>query len=155
MPTGQDFSSRLCSRCGLAVAGARHSDRLIVPLRLRDAQRRIAHNLASGEGPVLGRLIELLALRADGAEFPVELSIVPILIQGPRLFTGFVRDITDWKRVEQRLHEALRLASVACEAGRMGAWHLDVESRSRFRRAGSTSAGRSMMRRPPAVSAFK
>jgi PAS domain S-box-containing protein len=39
-----------------------------------------------------------------------------------------ISDITDRKQAEQRLHEALRLASVACEAGRMGAWHLDVEN---------------------------
>ena len=39
---------------------------------------------------------------------------------------GIVLDVTRRKQAEERLHEALRLASVASEAGRMGAWHLDV-----------------------------
>jgi len=74
---------------------------LIVPPSLRESHRRgLAQYLATGKGPVLGRRVELSALRADGEEFPVELSITRIGAEEPATFTGFVRDITEQKRVE-------------------------------------------------------
>ena len=51
----------------------------IIPERYRENHRHgIKHFLASGEGAVLNRVIEMSALRRDGEEFPVELSISPI-----------------------------------------------------------------------------
>src|SRR5713226_7691147 len=44
----------------------------IIPPSLRD---RMAHYLATGEGPILGKRIEMPAMRADGTEFPAELAI--------------------------------------------------------------------------------
>src|SRR6185369_11487092 len=47
----------------------------IVPPRLREAHRRgFAHYLATGIGPILGKRLELSAIRADGTEFPIELT---------------------------------------------------------------------------------
>jgi PAS domain S-box-containing protein len=75
--------------------------KLIIPLSLRDKHRRgLAHYLATGEGPALGQRLELSALRAEGGEFPVELSITRVGSEEPARFTGFVRDITERKRVE-------------------------------------------------------
>jgi len=72
---------------------------VIIPPALRERHRRgLAHYLATGEGPVLGKRIELTALRRDGTEFPVELSLTRIACEGPPVFTGFVRDITERKR---------------------------------------------------------
>ena len=52
----------------------------IIPPFLRQSHRKgMAHYLATGEGPVLSKRLELPALRADGTEFPVELSIIPHL----------------------------------------------------------------------------
>ncbi len=73
---------------------------LIIPPSLREKHRRgLAHYLATGKGPVLGQRLELSALRA-GEEFPVELSITRVGSEEPATFTGFVRDITERKRVE-------------------------------------------------------
>src|SRR5438034_4603741 len=63
----------------------------------------MAHYLATGEGPVLGRRLELTALRADRTEFPVELSITRIGSEDPPTFTGFLRDITERKQAEGEL----------------------------------------------------
>src|SRR5205807_7019068 len=75
---------------------------LIVPLALREKHYRgLANYLATGEGPVLNKRIEMPALRADGTEFPVELAITRIPGEGQPLFTAYLRDITERKRAEQ------------------------------------------------------
>ncbi|MBC7822232.1 MAG: PAS domain S-box protein, partial [Planctomycetaceae bacterium] len=77
---------------------------LIIPPKMRVAHYKgLAHFLKTGEGPVLGQRLELSALRSDGSEFPVELSIVCIPGSDPPLFTGFLRDITDRKQAEADL----------------------------------------------------
>ncbi|MBA3886731.1 MAG: PAS domain S-box protein [Acidobacteria bacterium] len=82
---------------------------LIVPLRMRKAhQKGMAHYLETGEGPVLGKRLELPALRADGTEFPVELAITLIPTDGPPLFTAYLRDISERKRAEEALLDAHR-----------------------------------------------
>ncbi|KFN41029.1 hypothetical protein N789_03870 [Arenimonas oryziterrae DSM 21050 = YC6267] len=88
-------------------------DELIVPLRFRDAHRRgMAHYLATGEGPVLGKRIELDAMRADGSEFPMELTIAPIGETATPMFTGFIRDITQRREAERRLQRLNRVYAV-------------------------------------------
>src|SRR2546427_12831517 len=58
-----------------AVIGRRMAE-VIIPPPLRERHHRVmAHYLAMGEGPILGRRLELTALRADGSEFPIELTI--------------------------------------------------------------------------------
>ena len=53
----------------------------IVPPPLRDRHRTgMAHYLATGEGPVLGRRLELSALRADGTEIPVGAMLSTVLL---------------------------------------------------------------------------
>jgi PAS domain S-box-containing protein len=77
---------------------------LIVPTEHREAHERgIKHFLASGDGPWLNRRIELSALRRDGREFPVELSIAPVRVDGTWNFSAFARDITDRLRAERKL----------------------------------------------------
>jgi PAS domain S-box-containing protein len=82
-------------------------DSLIVPPSLRTRHRRgMKRYLSSGEGPILGERVELTAMRADGSEFPAELSIVRIESEGPPLFTGHVRDLTNQKRWLEELERA-------------------------------------------------
>ncbi len=82
----------------------------IIPPRFRDAHRQgLANYLATGEGPVLGKPLELYALRADGTEFPVELAIVPIKSGSRPMFTASIRDITQRKHDEEELRR-FRLA---------------------------------------------
>ena len=77
---------------------------LIIPERYWEAHTRgLAHFLATGEGPVLDRRIELRGLRRDGTEFPVELSITALKEGEGHTFSAFVADITDRKRSEAEL----------------------------------------------------
>jgi PAS domain S-box-containing protein len=74
----------------------------IVPPSLREAHSRgFARHLATGDGPVLGRVIELSAIRADGSEFPAELAINRVKGQVEPLFTAFIRDITERRRMQE------------------------------------------------------
>ena len=71
----------------------------IIPPALRDAHRGgLARYLETGEGAVIGNRIEITGMRRDGSEFPVELTIVRAPLDGPPLFTGFIRDISERKR---------------------------------------------------------
>ena len=79
----------------------KHLADVIIPPSLREKHRLgFARYLATGEDRMLGRRIEMTALRADGSEFPVELAITRIPLDGPPSFTGFLRDITAQPRHE-------------------------------------------------------
>ncbi|HWE40340.1 MAG TPA: EAL domain-containing protein [Isosphaeraceae bacterium] len=92
---------------GYRAAGAigRPMDELIIPPSRGPAHREgLARYLATGRSGVLGRRIEAAARRADGSEFPAELTINAIARDAaPPLFLGFVRDITERRRAQERL----------------------------------------------------
>lgn len=74
----------------------------IVPERYRERhQRGMERYLATGDGPVLNRSLEMSAVRRDGSEFPVELSISPLKTDSVITFCGFITDITERKRIEE------------------------------------------------------
>jgi PAS domain S-box-containing protein len=87
---------------------------LLIPPSLRDSHYRgFARFLTTGEGPILGTRVEVSALRADGSEFPVELSINKVALEGETLFTGYVRDLSereDAERLRVQIERALRLS---------------------------------------------
>jgi PAS domain S-box-containing protein len=93
---------------------------VMIPPSLREKHRQgLARYLATGETRVIGRRIEMTAMRADGSEFPVELTITRIPSDGPPSFTGYLRDITQRKRSEEELRrsqaflaETRRLSSI-------------------------------------------
>ena len=81
---------------------------LMIPPSLRERHRRgLAHYLTTGDGPVIGKRIELTAMRADGTEFPVELIISRTSLDGRPTFTGFIRDISERKRAEEQTQRNL------------------------------------------------
>jgi PAS domain S-box-containing protein len=76
----------------------------IVPPDLRDQHMRgLSRYLDTSEPTVLGRVVELRARRADGSEFPAEVSIVRVDAPGPPVFTGFIRDISERARAEAEI----------------------------------------------------
>src|SRR4051794_28567802 len=84
---------------GAEEAIGRELAELIVPPSLRDRHREgFERYLRTGEPHVLGRRIEITGMRADGSEFPVELTITRIGLSGPPMFSGSLRDITARQR---------------------------------------------------------
>ena len=85
----------------------RELHKLIVP----DVYREKAHKgmegfLKTGSGAVLGKTVEVKAMRRDGTEFPVELSVSAMNIKGEWHATGIIRDITERKKAEEALRES-------------------------------------------------
>ncbi len=80
---------------------------VVIPPDLRDRHREgLRRYLETGEGRILGRRIELTAVRAGGDEFPVELAVNRVTGSDPPMFTGTVRDITERLRTEREREEA-------------------------------------------------
>jgi PAS domain S-box-containing protein len=78
--------------------------------RFEDAFRKFRD---SGKGEAVGRVVELSAKRKGGAEFPIEIAINPILINGKYWSSAIVRDITDRKNAEKdRALNSRRLAAL-------------------------------------------
>lgn len=74
---------------------------VIIPPAMREAHRQgMARFLATGESKVLGKRIELTAVRRNLQEFPVELAIISFVSNGQRYFCGYLRDITMKKAIE-------------------------------------------------------
>jgi PAS domain S-box-containing protein len=77
---------------------------VVVPPALREAHRQgFARYLATGQPRILDRRIEITAMRADGSEFPAELTVTRTGPAEDPVFTGYVRDITERQRAEQEL----------------------------------------------------
>lgn len=85
-----------------AAIGRQLADVIIPPAYHERHFSGLARYLATGEGPLLNSRVEVPALRADGAEFPVELAIAPIHLGERVEFTGYLRDITEHKQAEER-----------------------------------------------------
>jgi PAS domain S-box-containing protein len=69
---------------------------LIIPGPLRHAHRNgLRRHLETGDAAVLDRRLELPALRKDGSEFPVELTITRLYGTGEPIFAGFLRELID------------------------------------------------------------
>jgi PAS domain S-box-containing protein len=77
---------------------------LIVPPHLRERHSRAFARFAeTGKGQLLGQRLELVGMRADGSEFPVELTLSRVEGE-PLLICGALRDITERKRASDALH---------------------------------------------------
>ena len=88
--------------------------RLIVP---QEYYKRFKHGFnkfrEAGTGPAIGKTVELTAIRKDGAEFPVELSLSAMKIGDEWHSTGIIRDISRRKQEEEELQKAKEDAEMA------------------------------------------
>ena len=85
---------------------------LIIPPRYCDAHRNgLSRFLKSGEGPALNQRLELSALRRNGEEFPIELTISPIRVGSQFEFCAFLRDIGERSRAAEQIALAHDLAT--------------------------------------------
>ncbi len=104
-----------------AEAIGRELASLIIPPSLRERHRQgLAHYLATGEGPVLGRRIEIPGMRADGSEILVELAITAFRLGSEPVFAAYLRDVTVRVRAERRRDAQYAIASLLARS-----WSID------------------------------
>ena len=77
--------------------------------RQRDA---LTEYMQTGGGPLAARRLEVTAVREDGAEFPVELTVARMRGDSRGVITGFIRDITERRALEEQLRQAQKLEAI-------------------------------------------
>lgn len=84
---------------------------VIIPERYRESHKQGIRRVSSG-GPshVIGKTVELSAIRKNGTEFPVELSLATWLLDDKRYYTGIIRDISERKQAEQKFRSVTESA---------------------------------------------
>jgi PAS domain S-box-containing protein len=96
---------------------------LMIPPGLRDEHRRgLRRYMETGASRIVGHPIDLMAMRADGTQFPVELAVTRPDLPGAPLFCGYLRDVTERRENERSLQRmadeqaALRRVATAVAA---------------------------------------
>jgi PAS domain S-box-containing protein len=98
------------------VAGKPLAD-LIIPPSLRQAHwDGMSRYLETRESRILDKRIELTGMRADGTEFPVEITVTRIGTQEPPMFAGYLRDLTERKQAEEGLQRLATLVEHSNDA---------------------------------------
>ena len=98
----------------------------IIPAEYRERHEKgMKHYQATGEGPILNKLIEITAVNREGKHFPVELTLIPLIQGGARFFCAFIRDISERKKAENELQESERFLNRAQAVSKIGSYVFD------------------------------
>jgi len=65
----------------------------------------LGNYVRTGHAKIIGIGREIVARRKNGTVFPMDLSVSEVRLADRRLFTGFIRDITERKRLEKEILE--------------------------------------------------
>jgi PAS domain S-box-containing protein len=87
--------------------------RLLAPKKYLEAfDERFSHFKKTGQGDGIGKKLELSAIRKDGTEFPMELSLSSFQLRDKWHALGIIRDISDRKLAEQERLQKEKLQSI-------------------------------------------
>jgi PAS domain S-box-containing protein len=111
------------------VIGKKMADKIVPPAFRARHIAGMTRYLATGASRILGHRGEFSAMRADGTEFPIELTVTRVPGPGAPVFTAFIRDITERKRAEQELQHSVSLLRATLEATAEGVLVVSNEGR--------------------------
>jgi two-component system sensor kinase FixL len=85
---------------------------ILIPPKYGDHQTYVRDFLERRESDIVGKTISLTALRKNGEEFPIELSLSALEMEGSITFTAIIRDVSEPQQLERKLLQSERLAAV-------------------------------------------
>jgi PAS domain S-box-containing protein len=72
----------------------------------------LGHYMRTGEARIIGYGRVVTGLSKDGATFPMELAVGETRTNGPRIFTGFIRDLTSRQKMEEELRQSQKMEAI-------------------------------------------
>ncbi|MCD4775965.1 MAG: PAS domain S-box protein [Candidatus Aegiribacteria sp.] len=101
----------------------------LMPPRFIEVFRKGFRKFAdSGKGPAIGKTMEMVALKKDGTEFPVELSISSVRIKDKWGAVSIVRDITERRKATEALRESEKRFRQVSECAEEWIWEVDANA---------------------------
>jgi PAS domain S-box-containing protein len=106
---------------------------MLMPERFRAAHEAGLARLAQGGEPrMIGKAIEMVGLKKEGTEFPLELSLARWTTKEGTFFSGIIRDITERKRAEEAVARLSHYNQLILNSAGEGIFGLDLEGRVTF-----------------------
>lgn len=106
---------------------------LIVPERYREkACQGLEGFFQTGEGHVIGKTLEVYALRKDGSEFPIEITVSAMQIKGEWMASGIVREISERKQAEDKFKKLAHQNELILNSVIEGIYGIDLQGNVTF-----------------------
>lgn len=83
----------------------------------REHDSYVGRYLETGKAQIIGIGREVTGQRKDGTTFPLDLAVSETVVDGQRLFTGILRDISEKRQIEQQLRQAQKMDALGVLAG--------------------------------------
>ncbi|MEP7076674.1 MAG: PAS domain S-box protein [Acidobacteriota bacterium] len=112
------------------VIGKALAKLIIPPASREDHWNGLARFRESGEGPMIGQRIEVVAMRSDKSEFPAELAVSVLYLKGEPTFTAYIRDLTEQKEERDQAEQKTALLRLAGRIAHLGGWTIELPSRT-------------------------
>ena len=104
--------------------------KLIAPQRYYETYRKgFSQFRQTGQGVAVGKILELEAVKKDGTELPIELSLSAIQLKGRWCAVGILRDITERKKAEEALRESEQRYRALFEGSAEGILVADIQTK--------------------------
>lgn len=92
---------------------------ILVPPKYGNHEEFVHRFLEQRESDLIGKTLSVTGLRKGGEEFPIDLSLSFLEMDGHITFTGIIRDISDHQKLERKLLQSERLAAVGQAVARV------------------------------------